>query len=73
MKPASVSNTQDQTQVRHLTVKEAAYRLHKSPGAIYSWLRRGRLHAWQPGGPGCMIYIIEASVERAMHFLNSPV
>lgn len=48
-----------------VSVKEAAYRLRKSPDTIYLWLRHGRLKGWQPGGSGCQIQVLESSVERA--------
>jgi excisionase family DNA binding protein len=48
-----------------VSVKEAAYRLRKSPDTIYLWLRHGRLKGWQPGGAGCQIQVLESSVEHA--------
>jgi excisionase family DNA binding protein len=56
----------DPSQLRMVSVKEAAYRLRKSPDSIYAWLRRGRLRGWQPGGHGCQIQVIEASVDEAL-------
>jgi len=56
----------DVQQEKTLTVKEAAFRLHKSPDAIYLWLRTGRLQGWQPGGRCCSIMILESSVQQAL-------
>jgi excisionase family DNA binding protein len=56
----------DVSQERTLTVKEAAFRLRKSPDAIYLWLRTGRLRGWQPGGRCCSIMVLESSVEQAL-------
>ena len=53
---------------RTITVKEAAYRVGKSPDAIYNWLRTGRLRGCQPGGRGCSILVIESSLEEALGF-----
>ena len=49
-----------------VTVKEAAFRLGKSPDAIYRWLRTGRLRGRQPGGRGCTILVVESSVNEAL-------
>jgi excisionase family DNA binding protein len=49
-----------------VTVKEAAYRLGKSPDAIYQWLRSGRLRGRQPGGRHCAIMVLESSIEEAL-------
>lgn len=51
-----------------LSVKEAAYRLRKSPDSVYSWLRRGRLQGRQPGGRRCSIQVLESSVLHALQF-----
>lgn len=59
--------------VKTLSVKEAAFRLRKSPDSIYSWLRTGRLKGWQPGGHGCQIQVMETSVEHALrNMLGTP-
>jgi excisionase family DNA binding protein len=62
----------DPTQIKTVSVKEAAYRLRKSPDSIYAWLRRGRLRGWQPGGPGCQIQVIEASIDQALRNMLGP-
>ena len=49
-----------------ITIKEAAFRLGKSPDAIYHWLRSGRLRGRQPGGRGCAILVVESSVNEAL-------
>ncbi|MBI4479238.1 MAG: helix-turn-helix domain-containing protein [Acidobacteria bacterium] len=49
-----------------VSVKEAAFRLGKSPDAIYNWLRSGRLRGRQPGGRGCAILVLESSVNDAL-------
>jgi len=49
-----------------VTVKEAAYRLGKSPDAVYQWLRSGRLRGRQPGGRYCAIMVLESSIEDAL-------
>jgi excisionase family DNA binding protein len=54
------------SQERLLTVKEAAYRLGKSPFTIRTWLRSGLLRGWQPGGLHCSLMVSEASVEELM-------
>lgn len=51
---------------RLLTVKEAAYRLGKSPFTIRTWLRSGLLRGWQPGGLHCSLMVSEASVEEVL-------
>jgi excisionase family DNA binding protein len=51
---------------RLLTVKEAAYRLAKSPCAIRAWLHAGRLRGWQPGGGHCSMMVSEASLEEML-------
>jgi excisionase family DNA binding protein len=51
-----------------VTVKEAAFRLRKSPDAVYGWLRSGRLRGWQPGGPCCPILVEESSLDEALSF-----
>jgi excisionase family DNA binding protein len=51
---------------RLLTVKEAAYRLGKNPGAVRAWLHCGRLSGWQPGGHGCSLMVSEASLEEML-------
>jgi hypothetical protein len=51
---------------RTVSVKEAAFRLHKSPDAIYAWLRAGRLQGFQPGGRGCSILVLESSLEQVL-------
>lgn len=60
--------------MKTVSVKEAAFRLRKSPDSIYTWLRRGRLKGWQPGGHGCQIQVLEASVEQALkHMLGKRI
>ena len=54
------------SQIRMVSVKEAAFRLNISADSIYSWLRCGRLRGWQPGGRGCQIKVLESSIEQAM-------
>jgi excisionase family DNA binding protein len=49
-----------------VTVKEAAFRLGKSPDAVYQWLRSGRLRGRQPGGRCCAIMVLESSIEEAL-------
>jgi hypothetical protein len=56
----------DVQQEKTLTVKEAAFLLHKSPDAIYLWLRTGRLQGLQPGGRCCSIMVLESSVQQAL-------
>ncbi len=51
-----------------VTVKEAAYRLGKSVDAVRSWLRSSRLRGWQPGGRGCAILVVEASISEALSY-----
>ena len=64
--PHGASTLLDVQQEKTLTVKEAAFLLHKSPDAIYLWLRTGRLQGWQPGGRCCSIMILESSVQQAL-------
>ncbi|MBI2815960.1 MAG: hypothetical protein HYX72_03375 [Acidobacteria bacterium] len=49
-----------------ISVREAAFRLCKSEGAVRKWLRRGRLKGWQVGGSHCTVLVSEASVEEAL-------
>ena len=51
-----------------VTVKEAAYRLGKSVDAVRLWLRSSRLRGWQPGGRGCAILVVEASIAEALSY-----
>jgi excisionase family DNA binding protein len=51
---------------RLLTVKEAAFRLGKSPFTIRTWLHSGLLRGWQPGGLHCSLMVSEASVEEVL-------
>jgi excisionase family DNA binding protein len=53
-------------QGKYISVKEAAYRLNKSPDAVYQWLRAGRLKGIQPGGRGCEVLVEIASLESAL-------
>ena len=62
--PANATPAPNQTKT--VSVKEAAFRLHKSCDSVYAWLRRGRLIGWQPGGPGCQIQVVESSIEQAL-------
>ena len=62
----SISQDTDLRTQRTVTVKEAAFRLGKSPDSVYQWLRVGRLHGIQPGGRGCAILILEDSVRAAL-------
>jgi hypothetical protein len=64
----------DPVQTKTVSVKEAAFRLRKSPDSVYAWLRRGRLLGWQPGGPGCQIQVIESSIDQALkHMPGRPL
>jgi excisionase family DNA binding protein len=38
------------TDERYLTVPEIAERLRVTEWTVYQWLRKGRLHGYQPGG-----------------------
>ena len=52
--------------LKGLTVKDAAYRLNKSPDAVRWWLKTGRLKGWQPGGRGCTVLVCEQSLQKAL-------
>ena len=62
---------QNPMEAKTVTVKEAAFRLRKSPDAVYGWLRSGRLRGWQPGGPRCPILVEESSLDEALSFTFS--
>ena len=73
----TVTHAAEQTDVeafdsqRTVSVKEAAFRLKKSPDAVYRWLRSGRLRGWQLGGARCTILVSEDSVtEQLRHSLG---
>ncbi|MBI3934802.1 MAG: helix-turn-helix domain-containing protein [Acidobacteria bacterium] len=65
---ANLSTPQNPLGEKTVTVKEAAFRLGKSPDAVYQWLRSGRLRGRQPGGRGCAILVVESSVNDALLF-----
>jgi len=65
---ATVTAQRNPMEEKTLTVKEAAFRLRKSPDAIYGWLHSGRLRGWQPGGPRCPILVEESSLNEALRF-----
>ena len=64
--PAGAPVPFDRTAAKTLSVKEAAFRLHKSEDTIRHWLRVGRLRGWQLGGRGCSVLVSEDSVKRAL-------
>ncbi len=54
-----------------MSVREAAFRLGKSEGAIRKWVRRGRLKAWQVGGAYGTVLVSEESVQQVLREAKS--